>query len=113
MNLRSDRPDTKKPHAPQLLVINNQTLDVKAFVGKEFIDHAKLNRESIGTEANGEGTRALLETFRQESTIESRNAAQALQVKETLDRVLSEKQENSRREYMSWIKALNPGAVVE
>lgn len=114
MNLRSDRPDTKKgPHQPQLLVINMGTLAVKAFVGKEFIDHAALNKESLGTHENGAGTKALLEGFRQESTLRSRAQAQALQVKEVQDRILATNEENTRKEYLSWIRALNPHLVVE
>lgn len=114
MNLRSDRPSTKNVNSKaQLLVINTQTLDIKAFVGKELIDYVQLNRASIGTEANGEGTQELLETFRKESTIESRNLMQALQVKEMTDRILTIKEENSRKEYLSWIKALNPHIVIE
>lgn len=115
MNLRSDRPDPskKRPHQPQLLVINTDTLKVQAFAGKEFIDHAVLNKESVGTESNGDGTKALLETFRKESTLQSRAVAQALQVRELNQRILAEKTENTRKEYMSWIKALNPHIVVE
>lgn len=115
MNLRSDRPDLTKKHnhQPQLLVINTNTLKVQAFVGKEFIDHAVLNKESIGTEANGDGTKDLLETFRKESTLQSRAVAQALQVKEMNQRILATKEENTRKEYLSWIKALNPHIVVE
>lgn len=114
MNLRSDRPDTKKaPHQPQLLVINTGTLKVQAFVGKEFIDHAVLNKESIGTHENGAGTMDLLEGFRKESTLQSRAQAQALQVKEISDRILATKEENTRKEYLSWIRALNPHLVVE
>lgn len=114
MNLRSDRPDNVKPlHQPQLLVINTGTLAVKAFAGKEFIDHAVLNRESIGTQENGAGTMALLEGFRQESSLQSRAQAQALQVKEVQDRILATKEENTRKEYLSWIKVLNPHLVVE